>query len=215
MRRRAFRSKEEKMNKSLYFMFMAVSFALLVCAPGRLAYGIILIIEMNLLALSASAFRSFVKDFDLDDLQDILTLAVIVSVTILYRQIVILFSPVIALNLGFVMYMPAVSFFLLGSVFGNESLSPLDFLMQSLKFSAFAFAFFLLRDILGYGTISIPSPWGIKEAYIFNSYSTSFFAFFASIPGALLLTLFCMAGLLCVQCKMNIIEKSGEEDGDN
>ncbi|MDE7292450.1 MAG: hypothetical protein K2N58_10455 [Treponemataceae bacterium] len=203
------------MNKSLYFMFTAASFALLVCAPGRLAYGIILIVEMNLLAVSASAFHSFMKRFDLGDLQDILTLAVIVSATILYRQIVILFSPVIALNLGFVMYMPAVSVFLLGNVFGNEPLPPLDFLMQSLKFSAFALAFFLLRDILGYGTISFPAPWGIKEAYLFNSYSTSFLAFFASIPGSLLLTIFCMAGLLCVQYKMNIIEKSGEEDGDN
>jgi len=203
------------MNKSLYFMFTAASFALLVCAPGRLAYGIILIIEMNLLAISASAFHSLMQDFDLGDLQDILTLAIIVSAAILYRQMVILFSPVIALNLGFVMYVPAASIFLLGNVFGKKALPPLDFLMQSLKFSAFALAFFLLRDILGYGTISFPVSHGVKELYIFDSHSTSFLAFFASIPGALLLTIFCMAGLLCVQYKMNIIEKSGEEDVGN
>ncbi len=130
------------MNKSLYFMFTAASFALLVCAPGRLAYGIILIIEMNLLAISASAFHSLMQDFDLGDLQDILTLAIIVSAAILYRQMVILFSPVIALNLGFVMYVPAASIFLLGNIFGKKALPPLDFLMQSLKFSAFALAFF-------------------------------------------------------------------------
>ena len=44
------------MKKNLYFVFIAASFALLVSAPGRLAYGLPLIIELIALSAGASLF---------------------------------------------------------------------------------------------------------------------------------------------------------------
>ena len=82
-------------------------------------------------------------------------------------------------------------------------------------FGMFALLFFLLRDILGYGTLSLPVPNGIKETYLFNSYDTAFLSFFATIPGALLLLVLCMSFLLTVQLKMNAIEKAGVADENN
>lgn len=196
------------MNKKLYFIFIAASFALLVSAPGRLAYGLVLIIEMNILAISASVFSNFMESFDLGNLHDVLTLSFVVFVTILYRQFLILFSPVTALTLGFVMYLPPISIYLFGNLFDEQVSPPIKVLKQTLVFSVFAFLFFLARDIIGYGTISVPVHNGIAEARLFDSYSSAFCSFFASVPGALLLTVFCMAGLLTVQYKMNIIEKA-------
>ena len=83
------------MKRNLYFVFIAASFALLVSAPGRLAYGLPLIVEMNLLAISATAFNSMMRKINMGALQDILTLSFIVFMTILYRQILVLYSPVL------------------------------------------------------------------------------------------------------------------------
>lgn len=199
------------MNKRIYFIFIAASFALLVSAPGRLAYGLVLIVEMNLLVLASASFAAFVRRFEFGNLRKVVMLLFVIFATVLFRQILILFSPVIALTLGFVIFLPPVSVFLFGNVFAERTPYPSDALRQSLVFSAFALVFFFLRDLLGFGTISFPMPNGIGEARFFDSRSTAFCSLFASVPGALLLVVLCMAALLTVQRKMNIIEKSEGE----
>lgn len=203
------------MKKNVYFIFIAASFALLVAAPGRLAYGLPLIIELNILTAAAGAFHSFVKKFEMGSLTDILTVSFIVFLTILFKQALILFSPAIALTLSFCIYIPALSVFLLASVFQIQPNSEANSFESTFWFSVFALLFFTLRDILGYGTLSLPVPNGIKESYLFNSYDTAFLSFFATIPGALLILLLCMSFLLTVQLKMNAIEKTGAADENN
>lgn len=199
------------MNKRIYFIFIAASFALLVSAPGRLAYGLVLIVEMNLLVLASASFAAFVRRFEFGNLRKVVMLLFVIFATVLFRQILILFSPVIALTLGFVIFLPPVSVFLFGNVFAENTPIPSDALRQSLVFSAFALVFFFLRELLGFGTISFPMPNGIGEARFFDARSTAFCSLFASVPGALLLVVLCMAALLTVQRKMNIIEKSEGE----
>ncbi|MEE3410970.1 MAG: hypothetical protein VZQ47_03745 [Treponema sp.] len=202
------------MKKNLYFVFIAASFALLIAAPGRLAYGLPLIVELNILMAATRAFYSFVKKFDMGGVTDILAVSFIVFLTAAFKQLLILFSPVIALTLSFCIYIPALSVFLLASVFQAQGGEKNGF-ESTFWFSVFALVFFLLRDILGYGTLSLPVPNGIKESYLFNSYDTAFLSFFATIPGALLVLLLCMSFLLTVQLKMNTIEKAGVADEDN
>ncbi len=203
------------MKKNLYFVFIAASFALLIAAPGRLAYGLPLIVELNILMAATRAFYSFVKKFDMGGVTDILAVSFIVFLTASFKQLLILFSPVIALTLSFCIYIPALSVFLLASVFQAQGGGEKIGFESTFWFSVFALVFFLLRDILGYGTLSLPVPNGIKESYLFNSYDTAFLSFFATIPGALLVLLLCMSFLLTVQLKMNTIEKAGVADEDN
>ncbi len=203
------------MKKNLYFVFIAASFALLVSAPGRLAYGLPLIIELIALSAGASLFNSLAAKMNLGELQEILSLSFIVFAAILYKQILIFFSPVLALNLSFVIFLPAASAFLIGSVFSGQPASLSKNAALSAKFGAFAFVFFLLRDILGYGAISFPTPGGVEEIVLFDSYKTSFLSFFATIPGCLLIFAFCAAALLALQTRMNVLEKSGAMDENN
>jgi len=203
------------MKKNLYFVFIAASFALLIAAPGRLAYGLPLIVELNILMAATRAFYSFVKKFDMGGVTDILAVSFIVFLTAAFKQLLILFSPVIALTLSFCIYIPVLSVFLLASVFQAQGGGEKNGFESTFWFSVFALVFFLLRDILGYGTLSLPVPNGIKESYLFNSYDTAFLSFFATIPGALLVLLLCMSFLLTVQLKMNTIEKAGVADEDN
>ncbi len=203
------------MKKNVYFVFIAASFALLAAAPGRLAYGLPLIIELDILFFAAKAFYSFVKKIEMGSLAEILALAFIVFMTILFKQVLILFSPVIALTLSFCLYIPALSVFLLASVFQGQASADGASFEPALLFSAFALLFFLLRDVLGYGTISLPVSNGIKESYLFNSYDTAFLSFFATIPGSLLVLVLCMSFLLTAQIKMNAIEKAEGEHENN
>ena len=204
------------MKKNIYFIFIAASIAVLVSAPGRLAYGLPLAVEMVLLSASAAAFNSFAKKLNLGALQEILSLCFIIFMAALYKQLLTLFSPVIALALGFAIYIPAASAFLLGGIFSSPAPSPLANARVSAKFSAFAILFFLLRDVLGYGTISFPAPGRIVEIFLFNAYDTAFLSFFATIPGALLMLVFCMSILLAAQTRLNALEKAGAlEEGDD
>jgi hypothetical protein len=203
------------MKKNVYFVFIAASFALLAAAPGRLAYGLPLIIELDILFFATKAFYSFVKKIEMGSLAEILALAFIVFMTILFKQVLILFSPVIALTLSFCLYIPALSVFLLASVFQGQANADGASFEPTLLFSAFALLFFLLRDVLGYGTISLPVSNGIKESYLFNSYDTAFLSFFATIPGSLLVLVLCMSFLLTAQIKMNAIEKAEGEHENN
>ena len=203
------------MKKNVYFVFIAASFALLAAAPGRLAYGLPLIIELDILFFAAKAFYSFVKKIEMGSLAEILALAFIVFMTILFKQVLVLFSPVIALTLSFCLYIPALSVFLLASVFQGQASADGASFEPALLFSAFALLFFLLRDVLGYGTISLPVSNGIKESYLFNSYDTAFLSFFATIPGSLLVLVLCMSFLLTAQIKMNAIEKAEGEHENN
>ncbi len=203
------------MKKNLYFVFIAASFALLAAAPGRLAYGLPLIIEINLLMAAGSFFQSFIKKFDMGGLCDILTLSFIVFMAALFKQILVLFSPVLALTLSFCVYIPALSVYLLGSVFSEHGGSVSKNAESAMWFSAFALTFFLLRDIFGFGTVTIPIPNGIKEALLFNADKTAFLSFFATVPGALAILTLCMSFLLAVQMKMNAIENAGGADENN
>lgn len=203
------------MKKNVYFVFIALSFAFLAVAPGRLAYGIPLIVELNLLLAGAGAFNSLVRKLDLGGLEEILSLACVFFLATLFKQALVFYSSVIALSLSFLVYLPAASVFLLGSVFSKPAPTTAQNLSLSLKASAFAFFFFLVRDVLGYGAISLPAPGGIAEAFLFDSYKTSFLSFFATIPGALLLLVLCMAVLLTAQSRMNVFEKSGAVDDNN
>ena len=187
------------MKKNLYFVFIAASFALLATAPGRLAYGLPLALELFLLSVSATAFNSLTRKFGLGDLQEILSLSFIIFMATLYKQILVLFSPVIALTLSFLVYIPAASAFLLAEVFSSPSPSVSDNARLSAKAGAFSLLFFLFRDVLGYGTISLPVAGGIKELLLFNAYDTGFLSFFATIPGSLLILIFCMSLLLALQ----------------
>ncbi|MCR5045548.1 MAG: hypothetical protein K6A42_03100 [Treponema sp.] len=203
------------MKKNLYFIFIAASFALLAAAPGRLAYGLPLIIELNLLVVASTTFNSLAKKFDLGYLHEILTLAFIIFLVILYRQILILYSPVVALTLSFALFLPAASAYLLGSVYSSQTNSISQNASSCGLFSIFALFFFMFRDIAGFGTLSLPIPNGIKEIVLFDARKTHFLSFFATIPGALLIFVFFMSLLLTIQNRISVIEKSEENDGNN
>ena len=63
-----------KMNKYLYYIFTAISFALLIAAPGRFAFGIIVCFELFFLLFVSFIFSFFTKKLHVEELNSIFTL---------------------------------------------------------------------------------------------------------------------------------------------
>ncbi len=181
------------MKKNYLFEYIAFSLTLLIAVPGRLSYGLILLVLFNLLMLSSTAFKSLILLLNLKELKQVLTIIFLVFFTVVFRQCLILYSPVCALTLGFQIYLPSLSSFILGALFNeNDEMNLVEQLeinmKKSLTFSLYAFCIFILRDFLGYGSISFPVPRGVFELNILHKTSFTFIGvFFASIPGALVL----------------------------
>ena len=176
-------------HKKFVSLYFSVSLACMIPFPGRFAYGLILAVELCTLVFAATLLRSSIRKLEFARIGNVLFMSLIVSLAILFRQILAALLPLAALTLGFALYVPAVSAFVAGCVPSDEAAGIQSILKRNMSaaalFSGFALAFFLLRDIVGFGTITYIGPRGIAEKVLFDSERISFASFFATIPGAL------------------------------
>lgn len=204
------------MNKYLYYIFTAISFALLIAAPGRFAFGIIICVELFFLLLISFIFSFLTKKLHIEELNSIFTVIGLVFSTVLYKQIIMWLFPLIALQMSFVFYLPAVSSYVIGVVYNNIEQSTKVSLVENMKivgiFSIFALIFYAIRDVFGYGTFTLPSAAGLIEKIIFDTDSFSWATILASIPGALILVSVSILIFIFVQNKFKIIKRAGDSD---
>jgi len=208
-----------KTKRNIY-SFLTASLALLVPSPGRFAYGIILLFMLNLLMLAGTLFKHLVKVLDLDELLPVLLAVFLMTVSVIFKQLLITLSPLAALTLGFIIYMPAVSSFLIGNLYSQNSDDIKENLAVNLKesilFSIFALAVFLFRDIFGYGTISLPAASGLVEISLLKVREGGFYPgiFWATIPGALVIIALSLAIYVHVISKFNQVKEQEESNAN-
>ena len=186
------------MKQNNLYVFVAASLALFVPAPGRFAFGIILILFLNITMLFGTLFRKLICVLKLDNLQSVLVAMMLVCISMAAKLVLSLYCPIYALTLGFLLYLPALSSFLIGYFFDPSrekiSVELAENMSQCLRVSTIAIVLFLLRDMFGYGTITLPAR---ESLLCFYLPARKFFMqagdFIASIPGTLVLV-----GLLIV-----------------
>lgn len=173
------------------FSCAAAALLMFVPAPGRLAAGVLLALEFDFLAISMAALNGVFSRPPLEDLKEPLLLALLVSIVILLSRLFSLFVPDLALQLGFAMYLPAVSSFLTAEVSSNAGVKTEDAVRGAARVCAAvsvgAVLFFLLRDVAGFGTITYFGAHGMEQKVLFDSGETCALTFLATIPGALLM----------------------------
>ncbi len=178
-------------NKNLYF-YLTAYLALLIPAPGRFVYGFTLMMELFLLSFVAIFSIIFVQKIKFEQLKSIIFILIIISFTILFRQLMIFINAEVVLTLGFLLYLPPVSLLILNILFTQHQE---DFLPQFkhnvIKTTIFTFGgmiIFLIRDIFGYGTFTFfGKNHFIYEKVLFNSNDIGIFSLLATIPGVLIL----------------------------
>lgn len=180
------------MTKKSVYIYIAASIAILVPVPGRFVYGITMILELLLLMAAGTSVQFLTKKYGYEKINTVITLFVLLCVVIVYRNIIAALQSEVALTLGFCFYLPAFSSFMIGFMFtesneGNVK-TLLNNLYSSLKCSAFALVFFLIRDVFGFGTLTFfGKNHSIVEVVLFDESKISPFSFLASIPGGLFL----------------------------
>lgn len=209
---------EGRMNKNLYYIFTAISFALLIAAPGRFAFGLIICVELFFIIFVNFLFSLITKKINAPELNSIFTVIGLVFSTILYKQIIMLSFPLIALQMSFVFYLPAVSSYVIGIVNNQTEQSLKKSFAENLRivsmFSLIALVFYAIRDIFGYGTFTLPVPSGLFEKVIFSKDSFSWATILASIPGSLVLVSVLILIYIFIHNKFDIIKRAGDFNGN-
>lgn len=179
------------MSKKIPIMYLCTALVTLVPIAGRLYYGIPVIILINFLMLTTTLFDYGLCILKIDSLKKTYLMMFLVGMVLFFRQILIFYSPMVALGLGFMLYIPIAEVLLLGDFFTEHKENLANTLKQNMRasliFSLYVFMFFLLREVIGYGTVSLPTPSGMFKVVFPSFFTLSPFIFFASIPGALVL----------------------------
>lgn len=187
-------------NKKL-LIYISTILATLIPCPGRFAFGILLVIIFNIIFLLAVLINHLFIKLEITEFSKFLMPVAICSLVMLFYQLLVFFSPILAIQLSFILYIQAFSIYLMVFMFDEENILPLkedihNQLYKCFWYSSLTLSFTLIREVLGYGCISFPSFSGLYPIYIFNIGSLTFMNFFASIPGATIICAFAISILL-------------------
>ena len=176
------------MHKRFVSIYFSASLACMIPFPGRFAYGLILASELFVLVFGATLFRAAIRKLEFVRSGNLFFMVFVIFLTMLFRQILAALLPVAALSAGFALYVPAISAFTAGFFSENESGESIlkRNVFYTAIFCAFVLVFFLLRDLVGFGTITYITARGIAEKVLFDSERAAFASFFAALPGVLL-----------------------------
>ena len=205
------------MKKNNIFLYAPIYLALVIPTPGRFVYGFTIFLEMAFLALVGTLITSLIKKLKFEQLQTTLILITVISATILFRQTLILICPEVALTLGYVMFLPPISLFLLGVLFKDTEEPLKNRLANNMSvigiFSIFGLLFFLIRDILGFGTFTFfGRNHQIFEKVLITSDKWAVFSFIASLPGALTLAGILLFVAIIIRKKISIVKNAEVEE---
>jgi hypothetical protein len=176
---------------------MANSFLLLLMllpAPARFSLQFPLFLLCNLLVISGTLFNRLMLHFHQEKVHNYGTVFFLFFATILFKQLLVLYSPVLALVLAVPLYPVLFCAMEVGGLLDIEefAVTPLKDLVaakarKSLQFSGAALGIALVRELLAFHAISVPSPAGMVELVFSPTPGHPFSIFWASIPGCLVL----------------------------
>ncbi|MDE7140092.1 MAG: hypothetical protein K2O09_04990 [Treponemataceae bacterium] len=202
-------------DRTIYF-YLAAILTVVVPVPGRLAFGLLMVVVFNVQVMTGVLVGHLTARLHLDDLKNVIVAVNLVAVTILFKQLVIFFCPVAALTLGFSFYLPALASAIIE--FSYKEVAPslaADIKEKALRnavFSAVALGIYLVRDLVGFGTVTFPVWRRIAVVHVpFGARTTAAGAFFATIPGAFVLVAVLLALYLLVTGQFAALRRAGGE----
>jgi hypothetical protein len=205
------------MNAKKIFIYIVSLLMLILPVPGRLSCGIVILLLFNLIVCTGTLFSRTVFLLKLEKLYQILMVFFLLFVALLFQQLLILFSGVLALMLGLALFVTVLCAYEISNFAdfpveaartkeGTLSLLTAN-MKRSLIVTVSVFAFFLVREIIGYGAISLPSPSGMIELVFPFSELFASSILWTTIPGAVILAAIMLSLAIFVYSK--ILKNSG------
>lgn len=204
-------------DKKKIYLYIAANLAFLIPVPGRFAYALIMAVLFNLQMAAITMIFHAIHRTNLANLQNSVLSLMIISLGIVFKQLLIIVCPVAALTLGFCIYLPTlasviIEFFFLDYEHGLKG-HLIDKAKKTLALSAFMLLIFLIRDMLGYGTITFPGWKRLIVVHLFeNSDIGGASVFLATIPGCLVLISALISFYIFVSKKLHILANASDID---
>jgi Na+-translocating ferredoxin:NAD+ oxidoreductase RnfE subunit len=169
-------------KNTLIFLFALCP---LIPASVRLAYGLVLAVAFIWFFLAGLGFREIVKAIGPGEAGPYIEMVCIGAAATLFNLVFQWLFPILSVSLGMYVYLTAFSFIILvsidfGSLKANSFVPVLPFIPVLLGFS-------LLRELLGYGTVSLPVPSGIVEYVVIPGFDFWGLGFWGTAAGAFIL----------------------------
>ena len=169
-------------KKTAIFLFALCP---LVPAASRLSYGIVLSLAMLWILAWGFLIREIVQRMHAGRAGLYIEFTCLAGSATVFTVLLRLFSPILALSLGLYVFLAAFSGILLVSI-DFFSVRGKSFL-PALPFIPFLAIFSCIREILGSGTISFPTPDGMTEITVIPAFETYGLGFWGTSCGALIL----------------------------
>lgn len=196
-----------KKDKTRLYNFATIM--LLISCAGRTSVAIILYLGIIFVSVFGTLLDSVFKKFASGYAKSVWQLTTIVLLCAIYQQIVMLYSPLMEIYTGFSIYLIAFSSFILNSINSEKQdtlvLSLKENSVSILKFCLYTSAIFVMRDYIGYGTLTLPFFDRFIELYIPHPKIMEQTFFWGSIPfGIILLALMISLITLMSRVKFHI-----------
>lgn len=203
------------MEKREFYKNLPIFLALLIPCSGRFVIGLTLMTLFFILSLIVSITNSLINKIKLQEMRSVIQIMIMISVTILYKQLLIFTCTEVAFTLGISLYFPMIFLIMVGAIFVDTNKSLKIRLIKSCRRNLFYFftglLFFLFRDIFGFGTFTFfGNEHGIKEIIILNSEKIGVLSIFASIPGAMIVAGAILFILIGIKKRAKIIKNMEE-----
>lgn len=191
---------QKKLSKRAIAFHMSITAAACIVSPGRLVVGVVLAIEEILLAVFCSLFISLLDTLEVKQIKESCICLFVITFVILYKEVLSMWMPSLALQLSFIIFLPAISTFSTAFLIDDKTdnfVSRLSCVVPAhLVFALYMIIFCLIRDIFGFGSITIPAIGGVTEIILWKS---EVGLFLATIPGALMLSALILASFLVIE----------------
>jgi len=160
----------------------------LVPVSARFAYALILALAMCWYFLSGLVFRELARRLEIGAAGLTVELVTLAGSATLYYLCLAFFSPVLSVSLGLYCFVAAFSYLLLLGIdtfisSDTASVPLIPFIPLLVLFSAF-------REILGYGTLSLPVSSGLLVIPVLPNFSVYGLGFWGTTGGAFILLAF-------------------------
>lgn len=200
------------MTKKIMFMYIVACLSMFIPAPPRFAYGIILLLIADVVLFLTVPAKAIIEKFSIKKYKTILLLLIGVSLTLFCHQILTLFSPIMALSVGFVVYLIPCSSLIFGFILSKKIKPISEAYAESVKtivtLTLLGLLFFLLREFLAFGTISSPGMDGIIIFELPFHFLSTYSFFWSTIPGALILLAIFLVILSAIYRRKEIEQRS-------
>lgn len=198
-------------KKANLILYISAFLSVVIPVPARLGWGILMLFTMNIVMLLGTTAKFLIRKLDIKELEPICLLVFLYAVTIFCKQMLILFSPMAALTLSFSLYLIPISTFILGYILTDKEMNPKILYTKNMSasgiFTGYALLFYLIREILAFGTISFPARKGVHVISIISGKNPEYTFFFATIPGAFVILAILVAIFAFIERHVEIIRR--------